>query len=136
MPPPNAEPAPWLKGRLNENPDEWSGRVLAAIISPPPDITSACEAYVVLLINPAGKYVRRVYLSLHSATAAVQRAQDKGQQCALVLCRLVPVAADFELASRWHRDTRHCPRVSRRLLHLLRQSRRESPARARLQTHY
>lgn len=37
-----------------------------------PDIESACEAYVVLLFTPAGKYRRRVFLSLHSATAAVQ----------------------------------------------------------------
>jgi hypothetical protein len=60
------------------------------------DATAHCQAYVVLLINPAGKYLRRVYLSLHSATAAVQRAQAKGQPVRLVLCKLSPVTADLD----------------------------------------
>lgn len=61
---------------------------------------SACTAYVVLVVTPAHKYRRRVFLSLHSATAAVQRAQAKGQPVRLILCQLVPVAADVNLASR------------------------------------
>ena len=65
----------------------------------PTDTESACAAYVVLLFTPAGKYRRRVFLSLHSATAAVQRAKAKGQPAHMVLCRLQPVTADLELAS-------------------------------------
>ena len=73
----------------------------AASVTPSADIGAACEAFVVLLITPAGKYLRRVYLSLHSATAAVQRAQDKGQPARIVLCRLVPVAADLDIGGEW-----------------------------------
>jgi hypothetical protein len=64
----------------------------------PTDVESACKAFVVLLYTPDGKYRRRVFLSLHSATAAVQRAKAKGQPVRMVLCRLEPVAADLELA--------------------------------------
>jgi hypothetical protein len=71
------------------------------ILPPAADIESACQAYAVLLLTPAGKYRRRVFLSLHSATAAVQRAQDKGQPARMVLCKLVPVAADLDLGGRW-----------------------------------
>jgi hypothetical protein len=64
------------------------------------DIESACEAFVVLVFTPDGKYRRRVFLSLHSATAAVQRARAKGQPVRMVLCQIEPVAADLELAGR------------------------------------
>jgi hypothetical protein len=67
----------------------------------PTDIDSACQAFVVLLLNPHGKYRRRVFLSLHSATAAVQRATVKGQPVRLVLCRLTPVAADLDFTGEW-----------------------------------
>jgi hypothetical protein len=65
------------------------------------DIETACDAYAVLVFTPAGKYRRRVFLSLHSATAAMQRALVKGQPARIVLCRLVPVTADLELDGRW-----------------------------------
>ena len=65
----------------------------------PADPSSACEAYVVLVITPAGKYRRRVMLSLHSATKAVERATDAGQPAHLILCRLERVTAD--LGPRW-----------------------------------
>jgi hypothetical protein len=60
-------------------------------------IERATAAYAVLVTTPAGKYRRRVFLSLHSATAAIQRAQAKGQPAELVLGKLVPVAADINL---------------------------------------
>jgi hypothetical protein len=47
---------------------------------------------VVLLITPRGKYSRHVYLSLHSAQLALQRAHDRGQQAHLILAKLTPVA--------------------------------------------
>jgi hypothetical protein len=77
-------------------PDETIAAV-NTILPPTADIASACQAYAVLLLTPAGKYRRRVFLSLHSATAAVQRAQDKGQPVRMVLCRLHPVAVDLDL---------------------------------------
>ena len=61
------------------------------------DIESACTACIVLLVSRSGKRLRKPYLSLHSAQAALQRAQERGQPARLVLCRLVPVAADLEL---------------------------------------
>jgi hypothetical protein len=60
-----------------------------------PTAADIASAYVVVVFTPAGKYVRRVFLSLHSATAAMQRARKRGQPAEMVLCRLVPVAADL-----------------------------------------
>lgn len=54
------------------------------------DLVAACDAWVVLVLTPSGKYRRRVLLSLHAAAQAVARAQENGQQAALVLCRLTP----------------------------------------------
>jgi hypothetical protein len=59
-------------------------------------ISAAADAYCVLLITPYGKTLRRLYLSLHSAQAAVQRAQKRGLPARLVLCRLIPVHADLD----------------------------------------
>ena len=75
--------------------------VSSPILPQPADIESACQAYVVLLATPTGKYRRRVFLSLHSATAAIRRAKDKGQPARMVLCKLVPVAADLDLGGEW-----------------------------------
>jgi hypothetical protein len=44
------------------------------------DIATACEAFAVLVVTPTGHYRRRLFLSLHSATAAVQRRQ-MGSAC-------------------------------------------------------
>jgi hypothetical protein len=91
---------PAADGAADEAPAD---RVSASPVPHPDDFLagrSACAAYVVLVVTPAHKYRRRVFLSLHSATAAVQRAQAKGQPVRLMLCQLVPVAADVNLASR------------------------------------
>ena len=61
---------------------------LTATLAQHPDMETACEAYVVLVSTPAGHYRRRVFLSLHSATAAVQRALAKNQPVRMVLCQL------------------------------------------------
>jgi hypothetical protein len=61
-------------------------------------ISAACAAYVVLLITPRGKILRKPYLSLHSAQHALQRAQKRGQDAFLVLCKLMPAGiADLDL---------------------------------------
>jgi hypothetical protein len=53
-------------------------------------------SYVVILITKYGMPRRKVYLDLGHARAAVQRAQDKGQQARLILCELRPAQADLD----------------------------------------
>jgi hypothetical protein len=55
------------------------------------DVTALCAAYAVLVEAPGEKYVRRVFLSLYSATQAVRRAQMRGRSARMVLCQLIPV---------------------------------------------
>jgi hypothetical protein len=75
--------------------------ISAAIVAEPADIETACEAFAVVVVTPTGHYRRRIFLSLHSATAAVQRARAKSQPVRMVLCKLVPVAADLDLSGEW-----------------------------------
>lgn len=70
------------------------------IVSHPPDVSSWCNAFVVLVLTPRGKYRRRVYLSLHSADKALARAAAQGQPARMVLCWLTPVTVDV-LDARW-----------------------------------
>lgn len=56
-----------------------------------PSLPAEAQAFVILVLTPQGKYRRKVYLSLHSAVLAVQRAEARGQSAQLVLCRLEPV---------------------------------------------
>jgi hypothetical protein len=58
----------------------------ASILEP-----ALADAYCVLLTTAYGNTLRRLYLSLHSATAALQRAKRRGLPARLVLCKLVPV---------------------------------------------
>ena len=89
-PPDMREPRPRQVTRLAEGPttdtqsNTWT------------DVEPACEAFVVVVVSPYGQPRRRVYLSLHHATTAVQRAHAKGQSAHMVLCELVPVAGDLE----------------------------------------
>ena len=71
----------------------------SSIVNPAPmtatDATSlptAVPAYLVLLVGRSGTQLRKPYLSLHSAEQALRRAQVRGQQAHLVLCKLAPVA--------------------------------------------
>jgi hypothetical protein len=52
-------------------------------------------SYVVLMITRYGMPRRKVYLDLGHARAAVQRAEAKGQQAELVLCRMQAVTGDL-----------------------------------------
>lgn len=54
-------------------------------------LQNAVEAFVIVVLTPEGKYRRRVYLSLHSASHAVERAWAKGQPARMILCRVTPV---------------------------------------------
>ena len=73
------------------------------VVEPPPQapVAEIESAYVVVVVSSYGTPRRRVYLSLHHATAAIQRAEKKGQAAGLVLCRLVPIAADLDLDGGW-----------------------------------
>jgi hypothetical protein len=64
----------------------------AAVMTTLPNI----PGYVVLMITRYGMPRRKVYLDLGHARAAVQRANDKGQQASLILCELRPAAADID----------------------------------------
>lgn len=50
-------------------------------------------AFVVLMNTRNDRVRRYVYLSLHSAAAAVERARDRGMDAELVLCELRPTEA-------------------------------------------
>jgi hypothetical protein len=72
-----------------------------SILAPTADIQALCTLYLVLLLGRNDKFVRKPYLSLHSAQAALQRAQERGQECHLVLCRVEPLSADLEPGGEW-----------------------------------
>jgi len=65
-------------------------------VTPSTDVIALCEAFVVAVEVPGEKYVRRVFLSLHRAIQAVERAQARGRSAWMLLCKLVPVPADLE----------------------------------------
>jgi hypothetical protein len=70
----------------------------AASVMQAADVVAACTAYVVILVTPRDKLLRKPYLSLHSAQQVLRRAQDRGQAAHLVLCKLEPVTvADLDL---------------------------------------
>lgn len=48
-------------------------------------------AYVVVVCGPAGRYRRRVFLSVASAQRAVDRATARGQSSRIVLSQLTPL---------------------------------------------
>jgi len=61
------------------------------------DILSAADVYLVLLTNRCDRRIRRPFLSLHSAQAALKRARDNGLECHLILCRLEPITVNPDL---------------------------------------
>ena len=64
---------------------------LASIRERSPKAIGGCHA--VLVFQPNGRYQRRLYLSLHAADAAMQRAADRGLTASCVMVELVPVTA-------------------------------------------
>jgi hypothetical protein len=72
-------------------PKDRPGDQAAAKLLDSSSLAGACASYVVLLLTPTGRYRRHVFLSLHSTSRAVQRAQTKCQPVRMVLCRLKPV---------------------------------------------
>lgn len=83
------EPAPEGDRHPSEN--------TVATTQPDGDSLLIDSAYCVLAHTPYDRTYRRLFLSLHSAVQAVERTRKRGLQAQLILCRLVPVAADLEL---------------------------------------
>lgn len=54
-------------------------------------LRARAAGYAVLVENPAGKYRRRLFLTLASAQRAKDRATARGQYAAIILVRIVPV---------------------------------------------
>jgi hypothetical protein len=91
MSPPNDRSRPGKGG---------SEKTIAAVNTSLPNVADSAQhrnipAYVVLLTTRYGMPRRRVYLDLGHARTAVQRAEAKGQEASLVLCKLEPVTADL-----------------------------------------
>ncbi|MDZ4234794.1 MAG: hypothetical protein U1C73_13795 [Dietzia sp.] len=55
-------------------------------------VLAAAAGYAVLVETGAGRYRRRLFLTLASAERAVERARDRGQYSWLVLVTLTPTA--------------------------------------------
>lgn len=54
------------------------------------EIRESRPTYVLIVKTPSDRITRRVYLSLHAAVRATERAQARGHAASLELCRLVP----------------------------------------------
>jgi hypothetical protein len=63
-----------------------------------PNAADIADAYCVLAHTPYDRQRRRLFLSLHSAVQAVERARKRGLPAQLILCRLVPVTELDEVA--------------------------------------
>jgi hypothetical protein len=57
----------------------------------PQAAADAVRDALVVVVRVNGHDRRRVYLTLGSATAAAERARERGQDASVVLCRLQPV---------------------------------------------
>ena len=87
MTPPNEERRP-REEAPPETPTKKSGAILPLDAA---RLRELASAYVVIVITPQGRARRSVYLSLHSASQAVDRAHNRGQHADMVLCQLVPI---------------------------------------------
>lgn len=54
---------------------------------------AVAAGYAVLLVRRDERVTRQVYLSLHSATRALERARANGREARMVLVELVPVTS-------------------------------------------
>jgi hypothetical protein len=75
-----------------------SEKTIAALNDSLPNAADIAPAYCVLAHTPYDRTYRRLFLSLHSAVQAVERARKRGLQAELLLCRLTAVqAVDLDL---------------------------------------
>lgn len=61
------------------------------------EIAASKPTYVLIVRTPTDRITRRVFLSLHAAVKASQRAEARGHAISLELCRLVPYMTGAEL---------------------------------------
>lgn len=72
------------------NKDQLGGRSLPII---PGEVAESLDGALVLLVRTeAGRYRRRVFLTIASAQRAADRATEAGHAAEIVLCALAPVA--------------------------------------------
>ena len=68
----------------------------ASIVAQPPltdEDLDRGHALAVLVEDKTGRYRRRLYLSLRAAERAVERANARGADARVILCRLSPIEA-------------------------------------------
>lgn len=83
----------------NENGRPWQGGPMSstaindtASLAPSRAAVAAVEhAHAVVVETPAGRVNRRLFLSLHSAERALDRARERGHEATMLLVELVPV---------------------------------------------
>ncbi|MGP5252660.1 hypothetical protein ACTXLT_09125 [Brachybacterium alimentarium] len=54
-----------------------------------PEVLDALPTYILIVKTPTDRLIRRVYLSLHSAVKATERAQARGHAATLELAQYV-----------------------------------------------
>jgi hypothetical protein len=77
-------------------PGEGGSETIAAVNTILPTAADIADAYCVVVVS-YGHPRRRLFLSLHSATQAVQRARKRGQPAELILCKLEPITASLDV---------------------------------------
>lgn len=87
-PPGGADPPPGTENRPEDSHPEPAP---STYNTSPQYIPDDC-AYVVIVTTPSGRFRRRCFYSLHSATEAARRARAAGQPASLSLYALVRVA--------------------------------------------
>ncbi|WP_370287894.1 hypothetical protein [Nocardioides sp.] len=71
---------------------------MAGVVVKADDSRAVAPAFVVLTLDDDGATARRrVFLSLHNAVKAAERAQKAGRRFDIVLCQLVPVPGSAAL---------------------------------------
>lgn len=61
------------------------------------EIAASRPTYALLVKTPSGRVTRRLFLSLHAAVKATERAEARGHAASLELVRLVPYRTGAEL---------------------------------------
>ena len=80
---------PGAAGSVVATPHQDTGSTPAPHLSAD-EIAAATTGYVLIVKTPTDRIVRRVFLSLHSAVKAAQRAQDRGHAASVHLVAFRP----------------------------------------------
>jgi hypothetical protein len=76
--------------------DEGGSEKTIATVTTIISASDIADAYCVVVVS-YGHPRRRLFLSLHSATQAVKRAQKRGQPAELILCKLELITASLNV---------------------------------------